>query len=217
MLFGKRTYCALCELSKNVSCMKYVHKEIGICRACADKLETTADKTFSASGEIGTVLSPYIYTGALRDAIKKFKFGGQRLYGELFGIMMADELKEHTELCDFDFIVPVPLHAMRLADRGYNQSEIMAESFAEKIGVPVRSDVLFRMRNTERQSRLRGKDRVENVKDAFTVFGNDADKKRILLLDDIYTLGATASACAAALKAGGAAEVIAIAFSVANP
>lgn len=210
MIFGKRCFCILCKRYKNVGKMCFVHNNIAICYDCVEKLKTTTDKTFEAIGDIKMVLSPYLYTGKLKRAIKDFKFAGQWLYGKVLGRLLSDGLKEHMWLSEYDCIIPVPLHQIRLLERGYNQSELLAEEVSEWLGLPMVNDVLFRLRNTERQSRLRGIERIENVKGAFGAFGNYVTGKKIILIDDIYTAGETARACADALKKSGAGEIVVI-------
>lgn len=214
MFFDKRCYCVLCRIYKKAEKLKYKYENIGVCESCYKKISTTRDKTFDGRGNISVVMSPFIYEGAMRKAIKQFKFSRQMLFGKLFGEMLYDELKMHKWIFDYDYIIPVPLHRERLLERGYNQSEIIAEILSEKINVPMANDVLFRIRNTERQSGLAGRKRIENVKGAFAVFDGLVKGKRILLLDDIYTMGATAGACADCLKQAGAAEVAVITFSI---
>lgn len=194
--------------------MHLIHNDIAVCEECYKNLKTTKDKTFDAKENIKIVLSPYMYTGSLRNAIKEYKFQGQRLYGDLFGKMLVNELKEHIWLSEYDCIIPVPLHELRCIERGYNQAEILARGISDWLMLPLVNDVLVRLRNTERQSRLTGIARIENVKGAFGAFGNFVKGKKIILVDDIYTMGETTRACAEALKAEGADDIVVITLSV---
>ncbi len=214
MFFEKRCFCVLCKRFKSMSKVNFKYENISICKKCYEKIKTTKDKTFEGRGNISVVLSPFLYEGKVRQAIKQFKFSGQRLFGKLFGEMLYEELKVHSWICDYDFIIPVPLHPERLLERGYNQSEIIAEVISERFGIPIVNDALFRIRNTERQSVLNGRARIENVKGAFLAFEKTVRNKRILLIDDIYTMGATAGACADSLKDAGASEVAVITLSI---
>lgn len=105
-----------------------------------------------------------------------------------------------------DVIVPVPLHPVRLRERGYNQSELLAREVAETVGVPVRAGVLRRCRATEAQSSLGLADRGPNVQSAFIAV-EAVDGSRVMLIDDVFSSGHTASACAGALLLGGARRV----------
>lgn len=190
--------------------MKSIHKNVGVCKACYDEIGTTGDKTFQAYGDLSLLLSPYINDGAIKDAVKQYKFSNQRIYGELFGEMIYAELKGYSWLSDYDFIMPVPLHGRRFMDRGYNQSEIITEVLSEKLGVPVCTDALFRIRDTKKQSSLTGMARKENVHGAFFAAKEVVSGKKVIIVDDIYTVGGTATECASALKQAGAIEVAAV-------
>ncbi|MBO5060435.1 MAG: ComF family protein [Clostridia bacterium] len=214
MFFERRCFCVLCGKYKSTEKLQLSHKGIAVCKSCYDNIGTTKDKSFDGKGNIKIVLSPYVYGGAIREAVKVYKFSGQWLYGELFGRMICDELKEHTWLLEYDCIIPVPLHESRFKERGYNQSEILARVMSEHTGIPMLSDVLFRIRETKRQSTLKGLERIENVRNAFWAHPEAVRNKRIILVDDIYTMGETAGSCAQALKAAGAADIAVITLCI---
>ena len=107
----------------------------------------------------------------------------------------------------FDVVVPVPLHRSRLKKRGFNQAELLARGVARRIGVPL-SDTLQATRSTRDQVELSAAERRENVANAFTA--RDRARGKVLLVDDVFTTGATTSACAAALLKAGAAEIHAV-------
>ena len=119
----------------------------------------------------------------------------------------------------FDYIVPVPVHRDREKARGFNQAEKIARHLGRRIGVPVLPRAIIRERNTAAQRSLSAEDRYFNMEGAFLLNPSDAPKikkSRILLLDDIYTPGATAHHCGAVLKKGGAARVDFIALATSN-
>ena len=106
-----------------------------------------------------------------------------------------------------DVLVPVPLHRRRERERGYNQSELVARELGKLVGVPVDSKVLRRTKNTSPQVSMEAReDRSRNIEDAFECV-SDLSGKRVLLIDDVATTGATLSACASALKLCGASSV----------
>ncbi len=114
-----------------------------------------------------------------------------------------------------DLIIPVPLHPFRLIRRRFNQSQLLANAYALSCGgdVLVNTRALKRSKNTVSQGTLNRRKRHQNVKNAFVVqqrYQSDVRDKNILLIDDVYTTGATLNACAATLKKAGAREVIAI-------
>ena len=144
------------------------------------------------------------YDGALRSLIHLFKYSGMRpLAGRLSGLLeRALRIDDH-----YDFIVPVPLHWRRRWRRGFNQAELLARGVARHRGIPL-INALRRGKATMDQAALTSAGRRRNVVGAFQPRkGIEIQGKRILLIDDVFTTGATASACALALKRAGAASV----------
>jgi predicted amidophosphoribosyltransferase len=107
-------------------------------------------------------------------------------------------------------LVPVPLGARRRRSRGYNQSERLAAALGARLGLPLRTDLLARERETTTQTALTPEARRANVADAFTARGRVAG--RLVLVDDVFTTGATLLAAAAALAGAGAERVEAVTF-----
>jgi ComF family protein len=144
------------------------------------------------------------YDGSLRAIIHALKYDGRRsLAGPLADLIRSDC---GNLIAASDLVVPVPLHARRRRERGFNQ----AEELAVKLGLPCRS-VLRRKRATPSQTDLPAARRHANVRDAFSVSrGVSISGLRVLLVDDVCTTGATLEACAQVLKAGGAANVRAV-------
>lgn len=146
--------------------------------------------------------------------IFRFKYNGRREYGAWYGKCMAQRLLELTSAgrgrAAFpipDMLVPVPLSRRRLEKRGYNQALILAREISEYTGIPVRADVLKRVAETPPLKKMSFSERQNNLKKAFQAFGNDVELKTIMLIDDIYTTGATIDACSDALYRQGARSV----------
>jgi ComF family protein len=114
-------------------------------------------------------------------------------------------------------IVPVPLGEIRKRERGYNQTELIATSFAEKNERPFSSHVLRRVRETRSQVGLNLIERQENVSDAFEAVPQKVNGKAIILIDDLFTTGATMSACAKALYRAGAKSIVGLSIARARP
>jgi len=133
--------------------------------------------------------------------------------------LLAKGMCERIELNNFislsDVIVaPVPMHPRRRRERGYNQSELLAEEMARTSGLPLNSRALHRARDTVQQALLSAEERHSNVKGAFVISPPDFFKnKNVLLIDDVLTTGSTVNACAEALKAAGAARVLVLAVA----
>jgi ComF family protein len=144
------------------------------------------------------------YEGSLRQLIHLFKFERVQTLRKPLGSFLALALPRETS---FDAIVPMPLHWRRRWERGFNQSDLLAREIARRWHAPVRR-LVRRKRATAPQAGLTSSQRRLNVRGAFAVrSGTRLDGMRILLVDDVLTTGATASACARALKRAGAAQV----------
>ena len=147
------------------------------------------------------------YGDCARDALHAFKFGGRRALALPLGELLA-ELGPALPLAAVDVVVPVPLHPRRERERGFNQSWLLARRLAIVWGLTARADVLARRVATAAQTDLGAAARRLNVRDAFTVRRPELVAGRhVLLVDDVLTTGATAAACAVALRSGGAATV----------
>ena len=147
----------------------------------------------------------------LRAAVRAFKYEGDLAQAASLAERMIDAL----DWLDwhFDIIVPIPLHSERLRERGYNQSELLADIVAAELDIYCATDCVVRVRNTEQQATLKGADRKRNVQGAFEVM-ESVEGLRILLVDDVVTSGETISACAGELREHGAAAVYGIAVSM---
>jgi ComF family protein len=150
-----------------------------------------------------------MYEGALRSLIHLFKYSGMRPLAKPLAEYLARSIPVDER---FDAVVPVPLYWRRKWERGYNQAELLARFIAKRRGIPV-LNILRRKRATATQAGLASAGRRRNVAGAFALrssrFGKDQNVvgKKILLIDDVMTTGATASACASVLKRGGAKSV----------
>ena len=148
------------------------------------------------------------YDEASRDLILAFKHGDQTHLSLTF----IPWLKKAGAECltDCDYLIPVPLHWRRLLKRRYNQSALIAQRLAKETGLSYQPDILKRIRHTPVQGHLSAKDRYKNVSNAFVVDPWQREKlqgKNLILIDDVYTTGATVEECAEVLYAAGAARV----------
>lgn len=150
--------------------------------------------------------SLFEYDGALRDAIRAMKYRRHRAAGDRLGRMLAD-LAPPGVVCGVDAAVPVPMHPTRLAARGYNQAELLARPLARALGVPCLAGAVSRLHQDSPQAGLDAAARRANVRGAFRARG-PVPSGTILLVDDVFSTGATADACARALLDGGARSVL---------
>ncbi len=139
------------------------------------------------------------YAGRLREVFLRFKFRGARHLADEFGRRLAARLERR-----FNLVVPVPMSGWRMLGRGYNPAEQVAARLARHAGLPFGRRVLRKIRRTRPQAELQQEERLNNPKGAYRA-GKVGGV--VLLVDDVLTTGATAGACAEALRAAGAAEV----------
>ncbi|MCU0492266.1 MAG: ComF family protein [Chloroflexaceae bacterium] len=157
----------------------------------------------------------FVFGGPLRAAIHELKYKKVRRMARPLGELLAGHLR-HAPL-PADGLLAVPLHAVRRAERGFNQSEELARRLSESLGLPLLTG-LVRVRNTASQATQSDvRARHDNVRDAFVWQGQVPPPARMLLVDDVLTTGATLGACAQALRAAGAREVRAIALARSRP
>jgi ComF family protein len=150
------------------------------------------------------------YDAELRELIHLFKYNRVRTLDRPLGRLLAMALPRERS---FDLIVPMPLHWRRRWERGFNQSELLARQIARRVHVPVKN-VVRRKRATAAQAGLTNAKRRANVAGAFVVSSkNSVQGARVLLIDDVMTTGATARACALALKRAGASHVTFLALA----
>jgi ComF family protein len=162
--------------------------------------------------EIDGIRSPFRFEGAIREAVHRLKYSNLRAIAPDLARFLLDYLE--SKPLDADIIVPVPLHKKRLRVRGYNQSALLATELGKLAGLPVKETVLVRERYALPQARTNSvEERRANVIGVFTCRGQGMKGKRVLLVDDVATSGATMNACATALKTGGVAAVWGLALA----
>ena len=142
----------------------------------------------------------YAKGGDVRKLLFELKYYGNADLGDFLGRCMASELIPSGFFKDIDCIIPVPLHPNKLRQRGYNQSELLAEGIASVTHIPVVNRLLVRSKDIETQTHKGNYERWENVREVFECLSpEDLKDKHVLLVDDVLTTGATIVACSDAL------------------
>jgi ComF family protein len=197
-------YCSSCN--RNL-----MHFEKAVCMHCLthlprlqlhDERDNAVEKLFwgRIDVEAATAFLSMPRNGISHRLIHRLKYHGDQEVGERLGALFAHELLESERMKIIDVIVPVPLHPKKLHVRGYNQCDCIARGMAETLGADISLNNLTRTHFSASQTRRGRISRWSNVKDIFWVREPEKfENKRILLVDDVITTGATIEACATAL------------------
>ncbi len=180
---------------------------IALCQRCGVSLKK---KRF-----FDQAVSPCRYEGAARELLAALKYRGQLHLIPFLADLLEEAVRQRLGPKPADAVVPVPLFPVRLRERSFNQARGLAQELAKRLHLPCRSDLLVRRNPTLPQAPLSRSERLRNVQGAFTAGPELPENgRRILLVDDVFTTGATAQACAKALKKAGASQVVVV--TVAN-
>lgn len=194
------------------------------CDNCGEPFEGAITGSFTCMNCSGRryafdfAISRYRAEGTLRELIHSFKYGRDLALRGLLAQLLQEVLEDprliNEPLADW-LIVPVPLHRSRLRHRGFNQSAEISGALSRLTGIPT-AEALARVLHTDSQASLHRAERLENLRNAFALrrpwFGRipDLKKRRILLVDDVLTTGATTHECAKVLKRVGGAEKVVV-------
>ncbi len=202
----------------------------GVCPACFHSLGRLPEKRCPlCGGPLDTPLElcrecvqerrPWVaavcafpYHGPVGDWLRALKYGGQLAFVPPLAREMAHAWETYgRDRLDAQLVVPIPLHWRRIRERGFNQAGVLAEALSRELKIPY-GEVLCRPLNTGHQARLKGESRRRNLRNAFRLrSGKDVRGLRILVVDDVFTTGATLTAACQALLDAGAAETAVLA------
>ncbi|MCR4437491.1 MAG: ComF family protein [bacterium] len=203
-------YCVLCQAHLEIH-------EFVLCTNCWLGLPTCPQPVIAFGGQRGkgsqhpylsTSFSVWRYSPEVQEVIHLFKYRGYQCLAHPLGLALGGALQAVGALATSDLLVPVPLHPARKRERGYNQSELLARTASKICGIRVETELLRRTRYTTPQAKLGAAERTRNVAGAFAVSAPAHVQGRgIILVDDVFTTGATANECARVLLQAGAREV----------
>ncbi len=180
-----------------------------ICVSCLESLPSASPSLISnllmeiKDARISDIYIGYEYSDQLKELMHLFKYQRFTKLSAVFASAIASQVKKNEMI---DLIVPVPLHVKKKHERGYNQSELIAEELSKRINVNYNFDVLYRKKYTVSQTTLNKNERMQNVGDAFVCKQNIQDKT-LLIVDDVITTGSTLKACAQCVLQNGAKNV----------
>lgn len=161
------------------------------------------ERVFAGRVPVVKASSYYLFekSGKVQKLLHSIKYKSNKGLAEQIGIWYGQSLKNCNAVAAADVILPVPLHPKKQKQRGFNQSEEFAKGLSMELNISLMSDNLFRNAFTETQTRKKKFDRWENVKDKFELKNPEALKnKKVVLVDDVITTGATIDACYEAMK-----------------
>ncbi len=180
-----------------------------ICSKCYNKLKIESKIDTYTNKSFEEHLYIFKYEGKIRQLIINYKFKEKAYLNELFAKIILKNEKICRKIKKYGIIIPVPIHKKRKNERGYNQSELIARKLAKSLKLELVTDSLIKQKNTLPQSTLSKKQRIENTKQVYKIQNRQKiENKKIILLDDIYTTGATTEECSKILKQNGAKQIL---------
>ncbi|MFR2470930.1 MAG: ComF family protein [Lachnospira sp.] len=207
-------------------------KRLDICPWCLDKITYVDEPTCIKCGKAldddreycqdcmktehiyDQAVSLYEYSDGIKQSIYRFKYHNKREYAAIYA-------REIERMCGMvirawrpDVIIPVPIHESKLKQRGYNQAELIADELSGSMGIPINNKYIMRIRKTTPMKELSNEERVKNLQNAFQICNNSIRYNKVLIVDDIYTTGATVDACARCFKESGTDKVYVVTLCI---
>jgi ComF family protein len=157
--------------------------------------------------------SVFVYR-SISGSVYRFKYLGRQEYAAFYGKATRKRLGKTLLSLGIEAVVPVPMYRKKERDRGYNQAFVYARAVSEELGIPVRNDLIARVRNTVPMKELDASGRRNNLKKAFIVSQNDVKFKCILIVDDIYTTGSTIDEIAHEFRMAGVSRIYCLTLAI---
>lgn len=199
LLFINRNICHVCKENKII-------KDMHICLDCESFIKKIHKKSNKEVPGIDEIYVSTLYSSHMKKLIQDFKFHDKSYLYRVLGDIMVETIKrckinEHNNI---DYLVYVPMHRVKEAKRGYNQSELLSRRISERLGIPIEGRLIKKVKRTKPQSSLEIKDRGDNlggtIKLNEKIDKTEFEDKTILLIDDILTTGKTLEENAKELK-----------------
>jgi ComF family protein len=185
-----------------------------LCQRCRAALAPYPRAPERLPASLDGVRVAFVFASPLREVVHQFKYRRVRRLAQPLGQLMAAHLAAQPLM--IEAVLPVPLHPQRLAERGFNQAEALAQEVGHALDRPLARG-LERMRATEQQAHLDARQRADNVRGAFRWRAATPPPRRLLIVDDVLTTGATIGACAEVLREAGAEAVYGLALARSRP
>lgn len=215
--------CQLCKTARATARDGFVCGRCGsrvrfirppFCRRCGLPFAGELTSAFECANcrdqelQFSSARSAVVAKGVVLEAIHRYKYQRALWFEPFLAGLLVREAAPELRDQGWNFILPVPLHPLKLREREFNQAGRLATHLSRATGIPLAGHILRRVNFTATQTLLTREQRATNMKNAFAVPpGTPLEGKRIVLVDDVFTTGATTSACAQALRQAGASEV----------
>ncbi len=211
-------FCPSCK-SKLPSGSSYVCKDClaKIKSPDPQRMKSEFQRKFAKSEIISDFTSRFVFEKdkELQHIIHSLKYEKKFLLGVFLGSLLGETIKNKFSDYKIDFVVPVPLHHLKKAEREFNQSLYIAKGISKKTGIRVNNRLVKRKRFTESQTTMTLSEREENIKEAF-IPGKKLNGENILLVDDVITTGSTIKECGRVLLDAGANKIYAASIAIAD-
>jgi len=213
------TSCFICNQAGHNSldlcadCLKDLMPLEQCCSICSIELTTqnnVCGRCLKNTPHFDRVETPYRYHGSTQFLIQQLKFQSKHCCARIIGSLMVRHLKPLNKTPDA--LIAVPLHKKRMIERGFNQSELIAQHLHQQLNIPLLKQHAKRLRNTANQSSLHAEERRKNIRNAFS-YRNPNNISSVAIIDDVVTTGATANELAKTLKQAGVEKVEIWAFA----
>lgn len=165
-----------------IFCYRWLWRDMALCQHCQAQLPYTT-KALNR-------LSIFRYQSPIKELITQGKYQKQLLKLDILGLLAAQDIKQYYKNTKPEVIIPIPLHKVKHQQRGFNQTQLLAQRIAQALNISIDTNTLVRRRNTHSQSQLNYEQRQKNVRNAF-ILSKENHYRHILLIDDVITTGAT--------------------------
>jgi ComF family protein len=202
-------------------------EEKTVCPACIKKIKLASpdrlcrefERKFQGKNIVSGFTSLYVFEEGkeFQNIIHALKYSGRFAIGTYLGEQLGKTLLEQIAGWQIDLTIPIPLHQLKKAERGYNQSFYIAKGVSKTLSIPVKQGIVKRKKFTQSQTTMNLKEREENMRGAFKIKKfKELPGKNILLIDDVITTGATISECGRILLEAGANKIYAASTAIAD-
>jgi len=202
--FGGRLVCSRCEPLLPRTGRNY-------CLKCGRQLKEGTDEYCPSCRKVSHAFdegrSLFVYDDRVRRSLAAFKYKNRREYADYYSEELYRKFGTYIRSKRPDALIPVPVSPLRRRRRGYNQAELLAEKLGKLCKIPVKKDLILRVRETTALKELGRRQRQKNLKKAFKIRGNVVELKTIMVIDDIYTTGSTMDEISSVFREAGVRHV----------